>query len=61
MWENIKTCQASLARFIAEKEILGHLVEGEYKPLKTSAIKTYISKIWNEEDEIQTGKMKTKK
>ncbi len=49
MGENIKTCQASLARFITEKEILIHGINGEYKALKYSTIKTYISQIWNEE------------
>ena len=55
---NIETCQASLARFIAEKEILGHIVNGEHKPLRYSAIKTYISKIWNEDKQGETDPMK---
>lgn len=49
MGENLKTCQASLARFVTEKEILIRCINGEYKALKYSTIKTYISQIWNEE------------
>ena len=50
MGENLKTCQASLARFVTEKEILIRCINGEYKALKYSTIKTYISQIWNEEE-----------
>ena len=49
MGENLKTCQANLARFITEKGVLVHCINGEYKSLKYSTIKTYISQIWNEE------------
>ena len=51
MGENLKTCQANLARFITEKGVLVHCINGEYKSLKYSPIKTYISHIWNEEKE----------
>ena len=50
MGEDLKTCQASLARFVTEKEILIRCINGEYKALKYSTIKTYISQIWNEEE-----------
>ena len=50
MGENLKTCQANLARFITEKGVLVHYINGEYKSLKYSTIKTYISQIWNEEE-----------
>mgnify|MGYP007050371603 FL=1 len=50
MGEDLKTCQASLARFIFERNTLIHIVNGEYKQLKYSTIKTYISQIWNEEE-----------
>lgn len=50
MGEDLKTCQASLARFIFERNTLIHIVSGEYKQLKYSTIKTYISQIWNEEE-----------
>ena len=50
MVEDFKTCQASLARFIFERNTLIHIVNGEYKQLKYSTIKTYISQIWNEEE-----------
>ena len=50
MGEDFKTYQASLARFIFERNTLIHIVNGEYKQLKYSTIKTYISQIWNEEE-----------
>lgn len=30
MGENLKTCQANLARFITEKGVLVHCINGEY-------------------------------
>lgn len=51
MGENINLCQASLARFITEKEILIHRVNRELKPLKYNAIRSYISRLWYEEEE----------
>lgn len=62
MGENIKTKQACLARFIVEKDILGHIPKGEYKPLSNSTIKTYISTLWNENalEETATGKRQKK-
>ena len=50
MGDDSNLCQASLARFIEERKILLHKVNGEYKPLKYNAIRSYISRMWHEED-----------
>ena len=53
MGKNIKTSQASLARFIAKTEILGYIVDGKYKPLNISSITNYISTIINEDRKVK--------
>lgn len=45
---NINTYQVGLVNFIANKELLGRIVNGEYKPLKTSTIANYVSTVMSE-------------
>ncbi|EXZ01296.1 hypothetical protein F7887_10925 [Bacteroides fragilis] len=46
--QNINTCQASLARYINEKRLIGNIRNGVFKPLSISSILVYISSIWEE-------------
>ena len=46
--QNINTCQASLARYINEKRLIGNIKNGVFKPLSISSILVYISSIWEE-------------
>ena len=46
--QKINTCQASLARYIYEKGLIGNIKNGIFKPLSISSILVYISSIWEE-------------
>lgn len=66
MGRNMDTSQVKLARFIANKELLGYVVDGKYKPLKFSTIINYISTIVNEDKNVKkiierAGKQRKKK
>lgn len=52
--QNINTCQASLTRYIYEKELFGKLRGGVFKPLDYSTIKTYINSLWKEVEKENT-------
>ncbi|MCY6326639.1 hypothetical protein R3O55_007320 [Bacteroides hominis] len=52
--QNINTCQASLTRYIYEKELFGKLRDGVFKPLDYSTIKTYINNLWKEVEKENT-------
>jgi ribosomal protein S17E len=45
---NMNTYQIELVNFIANKKLLGHIVDGEYKPLKASTIANYVSTVMSE-------------
>ncbi|EXZ06898.1 hypothetical protein M072_0683 [Bacteroides fragilis str. DS-208] len=46
--QNIKTCKDSLARYIEEKELLGKMTNGVFKPLVFSTIRNYVNEVWND-------------
>lgn len=45
---NMNTYQIELVNFIANKKLLGHIVDREYKPLKASTIANYVSTVMSE-------------
>ena len=46
--QNIKTCKDSLARYIEREKLFGKMINGEFKPLVFSTIRTYVNEVWNE-------------
>lgn len=46
--QKIDTCQASLARYISEKRLIGNIENGVFKPLSIRSILAYICSIWKE-------------
>ncbi|WP_455587285.1 hypothetical protein [Bacteroides sp.] len=61
MGENIKTYQSELAHFIEETKLLGRISNGEFKPLKISTIKNYISTVMNEDKKEKKHKKHVEK
>ena len=62
MGTDMKTYQVELVHFIAKKKLLGHIVDGKYKPLKASTIANYVSTIISEEKkEKEKNKRKLQK